>query len=336
MGLIYEKPNMSLWQGRIDSDDDYDSFRWHQYIKPLDFNLALNKSNEGISIVFIGYKVDEGINRNLGFKGASYAPDTVRAKLANRPCTFSQDVKLYDGGNILYDNSVEQSQKNLSDLVALCLKNNYFPIVIGGGHDVSYGTMSGIVNSLDLANNELGLINFDAHFDNRPFKESTSGTMFRQIQYDMYQKDLDFNHLTIGIQKSANTIALFRHAEQAGSKYILARDITADKIEVNQYIINDFMKNLDYLYVTVCTDVFASAFAPGVSAPQPMGILPVRFMELFRPIILSGKTVAFDIAEISPPFDNANTTSALGATIIYSIVDSLARLNGYDLYSELT
>ena len=29
---------MDSWKGRIDSETDYDAFRWHQWVQPIDLN----------------------------------------------------------------------------------------------------------------------------------------------------------------------------------------------------------------------------------------------------------------------------------------------------------
>lgn len=335
MNKHYEKPNMDVWQGRVDSEEDYYSFRWHQYIKPIDLEQDIPYLENSLGFIIVGYKVDQGIELNKGQRGAAKAPDVVRRQLCNKPCSFTPDLVLYDGGNINYVDSVENAQKALSEVVSKILKSGFFPIVIGGGHDVSYGTMSGLYNILNLSKEKIGFINFDAHFDNRPSTISTSGTMFRQIRNDMASINEKFNHLTIGVQKSSNTLALFKYAEEVGTQHILARNITIERKEVNEYIISEFIKDLDHVYVTVCSDVFASAFAPGVSAPQPMGIMPDRFMELLRYILQSGKVRAFDIAEISPELDNGTTTSALGSTIIYGLVSQIAENQELDLFQYI-
>lgn len=334
MSNYYELPTLDIWQGRVDSIDDYESFRWHQYIQPLDLSKDIPKLQSGIGFVIIGYKVDEGIILNKGQGGAAKGPDEVRKQLCNKPCSFTKDVKIYDGGNVLFTTSVEQAQIDLSNCVSKILENGYFPIIIGGGHDVTFGHMQGLYKHEDINLNKLGFINFDAHFDNRPGDFSTSGTIFRQIESKVSNQTNDFHHLTIGIQKSSNTVALFKHAKEVGSQYILARDVYSAKEDINKYKIDQFLKEIDHVLLTVCTDVFASSFAPGVSAPQPMGIVPQSFMSLFRYIISSGKVVSFDIAEISPDLDNGTTTSSLGSTIVYNLVSSLALYHGYDLLSE--
>ncbi len=39
----YEAANFEIWQGRVDSRENYDALRWHQWIKPLDLRQPLSK-----------------------------------------------------------------------------------------------------------------------------------------------------------------------------------------------------------------------------------------------------------------------------------------------------
>ncbi len=325
----YQQANMQIWQGRIDSEEDYRSFRWHQCIKAINLNEELVTNEDKLAFILIGYKIDEGIRLNKGRVGAEYGPDAIREFLASKPCSFTQDVKLYDGGDIFLDTSVENAQKTLKELVKKCLKANYFPIVIGGGHDVSYGTMSGLIDYLPIETRNFGIINFDAHFDLRNYEQATSGTSFYLIHQDILKRNANFNHLTIGIQKSANTISLFDYAQQIKSRFVMAGELTAENTKVNIYRLDRFLNELDDVYISVCCDVFASSYAPGVSSPQPFGIHPERFLELFKHIIESKKVVAFDIAEVSPTLESSNTTASLAAVIVYTLINHLGEV--YDL-----
>jgi formiminoglutamase len=317
----YHPADMSLWHGRIDSEVDYDSFRWHQYIQGLDLSKDITSNQDRLAFVLIAYQIDEGIRLNKGRIGASEGPDKIREFLCNKPCSFNNDLKIYDGGNISLKTTVESAQQTLASLVKKCLNNNYFPIVIGGGHDLSYGSMSGILNHLDLKKNNFGIINFDAHFDLREHERSTSGTMFNQIYRDIKAIPSPFNHLSIGIQKSSNTVSLFKFAKMINSKYMLAQDINLANIAINEYKLNEFLKDLDNIYVCCCCDVFSSPYAPGVSSPQPMGIEPDLFLVMLKQIIDTKKLVAFDIAEVSPRLDDSSATASLGALIVYSLIN---------------
>ena len=149
------------------------------------------------------------------------------------------------------------------------------------------------------------------------------------IYNDILKKQANFNHLSIGIQKSANTISLFDFAKKIKSEYVLALDVNSENTNVNHYRLHHFLENIDDVYISVCSDVFASNYAPGVSSPQPLGISPEVFIELFKYILETKKVVAFDIAEVSPSLDNSNATASLAALIIYTLINHLAEI--YDL-----
>lgn len=317
----YKRPDKEYWYGRVDDETHYDSFRWHQIVQLINLDEEVKLKEN--SYVIISYKVDEGIVRNKGKKGARKAPDLIKLSLSNRPCSFDKSINIYDGGSVVCVNQdVETTQNTLANLVEKVLKSNAFPIIIGGGHDVAYGSMKGIAKAINKSDT-LGIVNFDAHFDNRPHKISTSGTMFRQIKDDFKTEKRDYNHLTIGVQKSSNTTSLFKDIEESGAKYILARDIKITNSYHNNQILTDFIRQNKYLYISICCDVFSSAYAPGVSSPQPLGISPEDFMEFFKLLLKSEKVVCLDIAEASPELDNSNTTISLVSLIIYTLVNYL-------------
>ena len=103
MGLTNYVSAMDCWKGRIDSTTDYDAFRWHQWVQPLDLNIQTEKPECELGFAFIGFCSEQGVKRNKGRVGTALAPDFIRAQMSNLPCTFLQDVKLYDAGNILCD-----------------------------------------------------------------------------------------------------------------------------------------------------------------------------------------------------------------------------------------
>ena len=58
-----------------------------------------------------------------------------------------------------------------------------FPVVLGGGHEVAFGTYLGLARISRSAHpgDRIGILNLDAHFDLRPGPVPSSGTPFRQI-----------------------------------------------------------------------------------------------------------------------------------------------------------
>ncbi len=329
----YKITDEAVWQGRTDSETDYDAFRWHQCVNIIDLksdDLALFTGKLGFA--FIGFCCDEGVRVNRGRTGAANGPKSIRHALGNLPCNFLQDVKLFDAGDIFCEDcTLSESQDILAKAVQRVLSLNLFPIVLGGGHEVAFGDYMGILEYLSEKNKKpsIGIVNFDAHFDLRLYPQgASSGTMFRQIADICSSKSLEYSYMCIGIQKHSNTTQLFKTADKLGAKYMLAKDIIdGDDCEVISKI-NDFIKLRDYIYVTICADVFSTAFAPGVSAAQPLGLDPERVLRYIKYILKSNKVVCFDIAEVSPRFDQDDITANLAAILIFSVVNTLCEING--------
>lgn len=332
----YKVTEDMIWQGRIDSEDNYDAFRLHQWIERIDLrdhNLTLDKGKLGIAI--IGFCCDEGVKRNLGRVGAANGPHNIRKALANLPCRFTQEVRIFDAGDIICENGcLEESQEQLALAVDRLLDLGLFPIVLGGGHEVALGNYKGVLKYTSRSEEapRIGIINFDAHFDLRPIPvEGSSGTMFRQISDICAERGLKYSYFCMGIQKHSNTIDLFKSADKLGAEYILAKDILdSDNLSMSEKL-DRFIGQNDHIYMTICADVFSSAYAPGVSASQPLGLDPERVLKIMKYILLSNKVVSFDIAEVSPRFDMDNTTANLARVLIFAVIDTLAQMKNLSL-----
>lgn len=334
--INYKAIDDTLWQGRIDSESNFDAFRWHQWVKPIDLNEENLMPFKGkLGFAFLGFCCDAGVMRNKGRTGAAKGPESIRKELANLPCRFTEEVKLFDAGNIYCENiSLEESQNLLSKAIERILTLNLFPIVLGGGHEIAFGHYNGILNYLNQSDTKqnIGIINFDAHFDLRPYPNGgSSGTMFRQIADVCKKQDLKYSYLCIGVQKHSNTIDLFKTADKLGAEYILAKDIVDNDNWSVLERLDDFIKFKEKIYITVCADVFSSAFAPGVSSSQPLGLDPEKVLKLLKYILKSNKVISFDIAEVSPRFDLDNVTANLASVLIFSIVNSLCEFHDLDL-----
>lgn len=332
----YRPGSLSGWQGRTDSTVDFDAFRWHQWVSPLDLtDPPAEFPEDTLGIAFLGFCCDEGVRRNLGRPGAANGPASIRRELSNLPCWFTPSLRLYDAGDIgCPEGDLESAQKDLDLAVTRILDLGLFPIVLGGGHELALGHYRGIRNHLltKHARPAVGIVNFDAHLDMRPYEGGgSSGTMFRQIADECAERLLPYSYLCIGAQQVGNTVGLFRTARELGAKFLLSRDLQEAMPWQAVERIEDVIKQNDAVYVTICSDVFSSAFAPGVSATQPLGLEPELVLKLLKLLFRSGKVAGFDIAEVAPRFDQDNTTANLAKVLIFSAVNALARLRGFNL-----
>lgn len=331
----YEPINMETWKGRTDSHENYDAFRWHQWIRPLDLSATDTKVFDGkLGFALIGFCCDEGIRRNQGRVGAKNGPDAIRKELANLPCSFSQQTILFDAGNVTcVDGNLEASQEVLANAVNQIRKLGLFPLVMGGGHETALGHYHGHKKFMEdnKQKPDIGIVNFDAHFDLRPLPiGGSSGTMFRQIANECAASELDFRYLCMGIQKYSNTEELFKTARELGAVYLLSKDIASRGKSYVTDNLDKFTKGTNNIYITICADVFSSAFAPGVSASQPLGMNPEDVLKYVKYLIRSEKVVGFDIAEVSPRFDHDSTTANLAKVLLFTVVRTICKMKGLD------
>ncbi|TCB81563.1 formimidoylglutamase [Acinetobacter sp. ANC 4173] len=302
--------NIFQWTGRHDGDAIH-----HQRI------FQIMNQSESAEYVLIGFCSDEGVKRNKGRIGAAEAPNAIRKQLANLP--VHQPMSIADRGDVICENGLlEQAQQTLADQVAESLVQGEKPIVLGGGHEVAYGSFSGLFQYLQSHEPEknIGIINFDAHFDLREAEQASSGTPFLQAAKLSEQHQKQFNYLCIGVAKHSNTKVLFETAEQLNCEYIYDRDVQVARLDSLVQKVQKFIDQVDYLYVTIDIDVFASSIAPGVSAPAVKGIDLAVFDPLIQMIKNTGKIRVFDVAECNPQFDIDHKTAKLAAYIIFNYI----------------
>lgn len=313
----YTPPNKTLWQGRTDIPPQSCFF---QLIRLLDLNQPIPASQSTISFGLVGFCCDEGIRRNQGRIGAAQGPAAIREVLAKMP--MSKQPILYDVGDITCsDGNLEEAQIALGDIVALLLQHHIIPIVIGGGHELAYGHYLGLHKT--LTHEQLGIINFDAHFDMRPLlsdAKGSSGTPFLQIAklHTVFKRRFDYN--CIGIQPAGNMASLFDTAKKYRTHFLWAEDIHCGEPSKRKAFIDRLIKENQKIYLSLCLDVFAAPYAPGVSAPQTFGLTPWQVLPLVRQLAASGKIISYDIAELSPKYDIDQRTAKLAAHFVYEII----------------
>ncbi len=310
--MKYLTTSSEIWQGR--SSESGKSY-WHENVIIKDLK---NIGTEDFGV--IGYCCDEGVRRNHGRIGAKKSPASIREKLS-KLAWHHNEIRVADFGDlVLEDENLEAFQVKFSDMVTVMITSEIFPIVLGGGHDVAWAHFEGLKKSEHLAGKNLGIINFDAHFDLRGGNIPTSGTPFRQI----LEKYPGTPYLAIGIQPESNIQELFNSARDYNVRYILAEDCHQYSIKKVNESIRTFLQAVDKVYVTVDMDGFSSAYAPGVSAPSPVGIDPNIFFYLIQSICDSGKLISMDIAETNPNYDLDGRTTSLAARIVNKIVGSVS------------
>lgn len=306
------------WNGRVDREDPELSLRIHQIVQ----DAALHASFES-KPVLLGFACDEGVRRNLGRTGAVKGPDAIRFGLSS--LTQQGNQQLFDAGNVEIDGQdLEQCQLDLAKAVHQILAKKGFPMVMGGGHEIAWGSYQGLRKYYKTE--RIGIINFDAHFDLRnPAPVSSSGTPFREIAEWNEQHQLPFDYFVVGLNPASNSNALFNYAKEKSVGWVEDINCNSNELEAIFNQIKPFIDKLDLLYLTNCIDVFSSGDAPGVSAPAAMGIEKHFSFSLMKKIVqyAGKKLVLVDVAEVNPSLDSQGLTARLAARWLWEIANTI-------------
>lgn len=295
------------WEGRTDPEEIGISTRWHQQVRPAD-----EHSRGGVTL--IGFPVDEGVRRNSGRVGAAHGPTALRQALCAIPVLG--EPALWDAGDVACENGqLESAQTALGNQVAAAMARGSLPLVMGGGHEMAWGTFQGVVQHHPDASRVL-VVNLDAHFDLRMAAQANSGTPFRQMHDWCTAHGHTFNYRVFGISRFANTQALFDRADAIGTRYWLDDSLQdATGLHKAQQSLAADLARSDAVYLSVCMDVFPGAQAPGVSGPAVLGVPLAHVERLIDQVLASGRVVAADIAELNPEFDRDRITARLAARL---------------------
>ncbi len=311
---LHQNPSPYHWSGRKSDQLDY----WHQAVQTIS-NLNLVQTTEK-KVGILGYAGEEGVIRNQGRLGTLEGPAAIRKMLGSVAYHLPENLPLLDYGDIFTINQdLEGSHEAISQITLDLLKSHHFPVLLGGGHDLAYAHGRGVQNYIAEKGEKLGIINLDAHFDLRPLADGKahSGSPFLQLAQEFPD---NFNYLALGIQRAANPKSLFHTAEKLNARYLVMEDFRLNNWEYIEEQIIWFLDSVNKVYLSIDLDGFSSAFAPGVSAPSPMGFNPQIAFKVFELIAKSKKLISLDVVELNPKYDQDNATARLAARAIEYIL----------------
>ena len=314
MQNYWSKTPENIWQGRDHSTESPLAKRIFQTIEQPSSFCPQSYSNK---IALLGFMCDEGVRINKGRIGAKNAPNNIRQALANL-ASHGGTNQLVDLGNITYDNgSLTDIQRVFTDHVVKCQTNNLVTLVLGGGHETAYAHGLGIYEAHPEAT--IGIINFDAHLDIRTAQNTSSGTPFKQLADYCETSNRPFNYMCIGANLAANTEALLQTAKELNVDIVW--DTECSEINLSNIIskIEDFIKKVDIVYLTIDLDVLPTHTMFAVSAPSALGVEMRILLALAHFITQSKKLKAVDLVEYNPDLDPQHLCAKVAARFAWQI-----------------
>ena len=255
-----------------------------------------------------------------------------RIGAARGPLAFRQALSRlrHIQASLVLDQDVLNLGKNVAQnhrLAADAVRNVHageapLSVVVGGGHDHGYSHLLGLREALLQSHPtvRLGCINIDAHLDVRkPSPLITSGSPFYLALENGVIQGEDF--VEFGIQDQSNTPELFEYARSRKATIVDFRDLRHGKaIQIFNECLKRLSARCDAVAISLDLDAAASAYAPGVSAPQAEGFTPTDLFEMMEIAGGDPKVHSLGIFELNPEHDIDQRTALLGATAAYQFI----------------
>lgn len=281
-------------------------------------------------VVLIGVPQDIGVARNNGRQGAAEAPAAIRERLKRLATSQIQDVveqglmSIVDMGDINTEGkTLEQIHDVQHDVVQRVLSRGHIPVVLGGGHDCAWPT----IRAMESHGKEYGVVNIDAHADVRPLKDDArahSGSPFRQMLSQVTSHLLPGGFVEFGLQGASVSASHLQYVRDAGMHAVMLDEIRRENIAFIWDRMYSHAALSQRVYVSLDMDAFASAYAPGVSAPAADGFTPHEVGLCLRTAAASGSLAACDVVEVNPTYDVDGRTAKLAASMINEVLTGLA------------
>ncbi|TXD68900.1 formimidoylglutamase [Aequorivita lipolytica] len=185
--------------------------------------------NHSAKYVLLGIPEDIGVRANYGNPGTSKTWEAALGSLLNiqhNHLTNVENVILL--GEIDCETQMKQAitiskeenhyaeklgelvtqiDHKVSEVVKLIIEAGKFPIIIGGGHNNSYGNLKGVSEALQKP---INCINFDAHTDFRSLEHRHSGNGFSYA----FEEGFLNKYFIFGLHRNYTSEAVFNSIEK--------------------------------------------------------------------------------------------------------------------------
>lgn len=283
------------------------------------------QSPAGCRLALLGLPDDLGVKLNSGRPGAKAGPTAFRAALAGFGVPWDGlakrglDVPVYDAGDVTPapgadEAALFETHRRVEGAVSYLRELGLVTVCIGGGHDLSLPTLTAVARHAGRA---LGGINVDAHLDVR--ERIGSGMPFRRLIDGGYVDPRHF--VELGLGRFVNDRSDLEWLTGLGATLIHAQTILERRLGV---------PGLRAALATACAgahaflsidlDVLDQSIAPGVSAPNPLGLALRDVAELAEAAGKRPEIGHFDLMELNPSYDVDGRTARTAALLFLHFV----------------
>ncbi|MBD1150239.1 agmatinase [Pelagibacterales bacterium SAG-MED29] len=208
----------------------------------------------------------------------------------------------------LIKKEIKSALNQLTKINEKILSNNKFPIVLGGEHSLTVGSIKPFVKKYD----EITLLHFDAHAD---LRESYNGEKYSHAS--AIKRCLDFKNVKVisfGIRNLSLSEMNFYKKNQDRIEIFWSKDKKNWDLSRLKTIFKE--KNV---YITFDVDGFDASIMPATGTPEPGGLLWEEVLPIIKSVCQISNIVGVDINELAP-IKNFDSYNFLVAKLAYKIL----------------
>ena len=206
------------------------------------------------------------------------------------------------------NNKIKSALDQLSNINEDIISSGKFPLVFGGEHSITPGSIKPFVKKFD----EITLLHFDAHAD---LRESYQGEKFSHAS--AIKRCLDHKNIKVvsfGIRNLSKEEMDFYNNNRDRVEIFWGKD----KQTWDLSLIEKFFKNKN-VYITFDVDGFDASIMPATGTPEPGGMFWDDVLPIIKKVCQISNIVGADINELAP-IKNFNSYNFLVAKLAYKII----------------
>jgi len=290
-----------------------------------------------MQIDIIGVPIDLGADR----RGVDMGPSAMRyAHLRQKLETLGHAVNdtgnievpiaetcTIDEPNLKYIDCIVPMARRAAGAVATSMAGGRFPLVLGGDHSLSLGSVRGAAKA-----RRLGLIWVDAHADFNTEKTTPSGNIHGMPLSALCGRgDIRLTRLweenPVAVDPRRVAVVGARDLDDGEKANLREAGVMVmgmeqiDRLGMSTAVeraIERVSQDVEGIYLSFDMDALDPRHAPGVGTPVAAGLTQREGHVAVEPIGETGRLVGMDIVEVNPILDVQNQTASLAVEYVLS------------------
>ncbi|RST77616.1 agmatinase [Siminovitchia acidinfaciens] len=284
------------------------------------------KTLDDVDVAVVGVPFDTGqtfrTGARLGPQAIRNFSSLVRCASDYHKINIFDYISAVDYGDVpVVPGFIQETYKNMVDVLAPMYQKGIVPIVMGGDHSITLGELRAAAQTYG----PVSLLHFDAHTDTVDSyfgQKYTHGTPFRRaVEEGLIDPT---RSIQVGMRGPVNSLDEYDESRELGFEVIT----TDELVEMGIPSLISAIKNRvqgQRVFLSFDVDFIDPAFAPGTGTPEVNGVYPREAFQILRQLT-DISFIGFDVVEVLPAYDHGEITSALAANVMFEMM-CLAALN---------